>query len=83
MLATGRDIIAEPVLVKARQSPAALELKLERNVPIVKSSTTAAITAIASFFRRKRPPNLPGESHPNETDTEKPGGPVCTAQNIH
>ena len=80
MLATERDIIAEPTLIKAKRSPAALELWLDRNAPVVKLSNAAATAAIvkthkkiASFFRRKRPPDLPGEPHPNEMDPEKPG----------
>ena len=87
MLAVDRDIIAKPILCIAKRSPAALELWLERNVPIVKLSTIAATTAamitktykkVTSFFRqRKRPPELPGEHHPNEKDPEKPG-PVYT-----
>ena len=72
MLADDRDIIAQPILAKAKRSPAALELWLDRNIPIVKLSTAAAAATIVkthkkltSFFRRKRPPDLPGEPHPN------------------
>ena len=59
-VATNRDIIAEPILIKAKSnSPAALELMwLDRNIPIVKLSTTAANASIVkthkkitSFFR--------------------------------
>ena len=85
MLATDRDIIAEPIHLKAKRSPAALELWLDSNIPVVKLSTAAATAAIVkthkkitSFFRKVRPPELPGEHHPNEKDPEKPG-PVYTA----
>ena len=88
MLAADRDIITEPIFRKAKHSPAALELIwLDRNVPIVKLSTAAATTVITkthkkitSFFRRKRPPDLPEGTLPNPRDLsfmEAPG-PVCT-----
>jgi hypothetical protein len=85
MLADDRDIIAEPITKKSDRSPAPLQLWLDRNIPIVKLSTKAATAAIVnthekltSFFPiRKKPPALPGESHPNELDPEKPG-PVYT-----
>ena len=80
MLASDRDIIAEPILAKAKHSPTALAQWLDCNVPIVKLSTAAATAAIikthkkiTSFFRQERPPESPGEPHPNETDPEKPG----------
>ena len=88
MLAADRDIvIAEQILRKEKHSTTSLELWLDRNVPIVKVSTTAATVAITkthkkitSFFKRKRPPNLPGERLPNPQDPsslEVPG-PICT-----
>ena len=80
MLADDRDTIAEPITQKSKRSPAALSLWLERNIPVVQLSTkdaTAAIVKthkkITSFFRRKRPPDLPGEPHPNASNSEKPG----------
>ena len=61
MLAADRDIIDEPILLKGKRSPATLELWLERDVPIMKLSTTAATAVIAkthkkitSFFLWKR-----------------------------
>ena len=87
MLAADRDVIAEPLKQKEKHSPAALELWLDRNVPIVKLSTAAATTAITktykkitSFFSRERPPDLPGERLPSPRDLsslEAPG-PICT-----
>ena len=40
MLAADRDIIAKPIFRKAKHSPAALKLWLDRKVPIVNLSTT-------------------------------------------
>ena len=42
ILAADRDIIAKPILLKAKRSPPALELWLRRKVPIVTLGTTAA-----------------------------------------
>ena len=61
MLAADRDIIAKPIFCKAKHSTNSLELWLDRNVPIVKLSTTAATATtitkthkkIISFFKRK------------------------------
>jgi len=87
MLAADRDIIAEPILQKEKHSPAALELWLDRNIPIVKLSTAAATTAITKtykkitrFFSRKRPPDPPGETlpHPRDLSSSEAPGPVCT-----
>ena len=82
MLAADRDIIAEPITAKSKRCPAAaLSLWLERNIPVVKLSikdATAVIILkthqeITSFFLRIRSPYLPGETHTNENDSEKPG----------
>jgi hypothetical protein len=66
ILAADRDIISEPLKAKEGRSPAALELWLERNAPIVKLSTKAATAAIikthasiTKFFYRGRPPDNP------------------------
>jgi hypothetical protein len=66
MLAANRDVIAEPILAKATQSPASLALWLERNTTIVKLSAKEATATIActhqrihSFFRSKRDTILP------------------------
>jgi hypothetical protein len=83
MLAADRDVIAEPVLVKATQSPASLALWLERNTTVVKLSSKEATATIArthqrihSFFRSKRdklPPGLPPESTaPTSANAEGP-----------
>ena len=92
MLEADRDIIAEPILREDKRSPAPLELWLDCNVPIMKLSTTAATAAITkthkkitSFFRRKRPPRLPGEQPQTEQDLssmEAPG-PICMQRNLN
>ena len=46
MLAADRDIIAEPILRKDKHSTTSLEFRLDRNIPIVKLSTTAATATI-------------------------------------
>ena len=84
MLAVDGVIIAEPMLQQSKtKPPLALTLWLGHTIPILKlgtTSTTAAITKtykkITSFFRRKRPPELSGETHPNKLDPEKSGW-VC------
>ena len=52
MLAVDRDIIAKPILCIAKRSPAALELWLEPNVPMVRLSTTAATTTITKTHKK-------------------------------
>jgi hypothetical protein len=79
MLATDRDIIAEPIYKKSKRSSSALSLWLERNRPTVKLSTKDATEAIARTRRRiterftpKGPPNPPtAHTHtPEEIDSE-------------
>jgi hypothetical protein len=61
MLADDRDLLAEPIAQKAKQSPSSLELWLTRTRPIVKLSKQDLITTIkrthhriTNFFRRPR-----------------------------
>ena len=77
-----RDIFAEPITANSKRSPCptALSLWLECNIPVVKLSAKDAMAAIikthkkiTSFFLQKSPPGLPGESHPNKTDSGKLG----------
>ena len=90
MLSADRDIMAGPIFQKAKHSPAALELWLARNVPIVKLSTTAATAAITkthkkitSFFRRKRPPGLPGwGTNPKRARSVLHGGAWTNLHNV-
>jgi hypothetical protein len=84
MLAADRDVIAEPILANAGQSPASLALWLERTTNVVKLSAKEATATIArthqrihSFFRSKRhtvlPPGLTPESiAPNSAFAEGP-----------
>jgi hypothetical protein len=84
MLAADRDVIAEPILAKATQSPASLALWLERNTTGVKLSAKEATATIActhqrihSFFPSRRhtilPPGLPPESTaPTSATTKAP-----------
>jgi hypothetical protein len=79
MLATDREIIAEPIHKKSKRSSSGLSLWLERNRSIVKLSRKDATEAIAMTHRRvtehftpKGPPNpRTARAHtPEETDSE-------------
>ena len=53
MLAVDRDIITEPIIQKSKGSPAALGFWQERNVPIVKISSSAATAAIIKTHKNE------------------------------
>ena len=63
ILAVDCDIIAEPILQKAKRSPAALAFWLKCNIPIVKLSTSQPQLLPSTKPTRKSPALSGGRGH--------------------